>query len=79
MNLTLKQKAFVQTVAMVFGSIVCAAVINFIISNVSTEVILNAFAIGFLSIAVYTFYSIALSRLEYNESLKELKKTFEEK
>ena len=79
MNLTLKQKALVQTVAMIVGSIFCASVLSFIVANVSTQVILNALAIGFLFFAIHTFYSIALSRLEYNESLKELKKTFEEK
>lgn len=79
MNLTLKQKALAQTVAMIGGAILIASAISFILNNVSTQTILDAVAYAGLAWVVYIFYSITLARLEYNESLKELKKTFEEK
>ena len=79
MNLTLKQKALAQTVAMIGGAILIASALSFILNNVSTQTILDAVAYAGLAWVVYIFYSITLARLEYNESLKELKKTFEEK
>ena len=79
MNLTLKQKALAQTVAMIGGAILIASAISFILNNVNTQTILDAVAYAGLAWVVYIFYSITLARLEYNESLKELKKTFEEK
>lgn len=77
MNLTLKQKALAQTVAMIAGAFLVAAVLNFIIANFGMQVIINAMALGVIAWSVYIFYSIVLTRLEYNESLKDLKKTFE--
>ena len=79
MNLTLKQKALAQTVAMIGGAILIASALSFILNNVDTQTILNAVAYAGLAWVVYIFYSITLARLEYKESLKELKKTFDEK
>jgi hypothetical protein len=74
MQLSLKQKALVQTIGMFALAIASAVVITFIMANVSTQILINAIGVGFFTWLAYLFYSITLSRLEYNESLKELEK-----
>jgi hypothetical protein len=78
MKLSLKQKALAQTIGMFALAGVAAVVITFIIANVSTAVLVNAIGVGSVvgSFAwlAYIFYSITLSRLEFNEKLKDLNK-----
>ena len=72
MQLSLKQKALAQTLGMFALAIVTAVVVTFIMANVSTQVLVNAICVGFFTWLAYLFYSITLSRLEYNEKLKEM-------
>ena len=74
MNLSLKQKALVQTVGLFALSIVGAVIVAFIIANFSTTVLINAFGVGFFAWFAYLFYSITLSRLEHQETLKNMNK-----
>jgi len=73
MKLSLKQKALVQTSGMFALAILVAIVGTFIVANVSTQLLINALCIGFFGYLAYLFYSITLSRLEYQEKLKEMK------
>ena len=72
MKLSLKQKALVQTIVLFAIAIVSGWVVAFILANVSTQVILNALAVGFIAWFGYLFYSLTLSRLEHQEALKEM-------
>jgi len=74
MQLSLKQKALVQTIGMFALAIVTAIAVTFILANVSAATIANAFMIGSFVFLAYVFYGITLSRLEYNEKLKEMAK-----
>jgi hypothetical protein len=51
-----------------------AAIVAFIIANFSAIVLFNALGLGLFAWFGYLFYSITLSRLEHQETLKELNK-----
>ncbi len=72
MKLSLKQKALAQTLGMFVLAIVGAVIVAFIVANVSTTVLINALGVGLFCYFAYLFYSITLSRLEYDEKLKEM-------
>jgi hypothetical protein len=74
MQLSLKQKALVHTLGMFALAIATSIVVAFIAANVSAATLSNAIAIGAIGFLAYMFYSITLSRLEYNEKLKEMTK-----
>jgi len=74
MQLSLKQKALLQTVGLFALSLAGAVLVAFIIANVSTVVILNVLGVAAFTWFGYLFYSITLSRLEHQETLKELNK-----
>jgi hypothetical protein len=72
MKLSLKQKALAHTLGMFALAIVASVAVTFILANVSTTVLVNALGIGLFAFFAYMFYGITLSRLEYNEKLKEM-------
>lgn len=72
MQLSLKQKALAQTLGLFALSIVGAVAVAFIIANFSAIVLFNALGVGLFAWFGYLFYSITLSRLEYNETLKKM-------
>jgi hypothetical protein len=72
MKLSLKQKALFQTIGLFGLAIPVAMIVTFIVTNVSTVVLLNALGVGFFVWFGYLFYSITLSRLEHQETLKKL-------
>jgi hypothetical protein len=74
MKLSLKQKALLQTVGLFVLSLAGAAIVAFIIANFSAIVLFNALGLGLFAWFGYLFYSITLSRLEHQETLKELNK-----
>lgn len=74
MKLSLKQKALLQTLGLFALAIVVGSMVSFILMNVSTQVVLNVIGVAFFGYMAYLFYSITLSRLEYQETLKELNK-----
>jgi hypothetical protein len=74
MKLSLKQKALLQTLGLFAIAIVSGTTVALILEYVSTKVILNAIGVGVISWFGYLFYSITLSRLEHEDSLKELYK-----
>ena len=74
MQLSLKQKALLQTVGLFALSLAGAAIVAFIIANVSAIVLFNALAIGLFAFLGRMFYNAILSNLEHQETLKELNK-----
>lgn len=72
MNLSIKQKALLQTIGLFAIAIITGSVVAFILANVSTQVVLNALGVGFIAWFGYLFYSLTLSRLEHQEKLKEM-------
>jgi len=74
MKLSLKQKALLQTTGMFAGAIIIAQTLAYIVYNVSTEVLANVAGAGAFIFFLYMFYQVTLSRLEYNEKLKEITK-----
>jgi len=77
MQFSLKQKALFQTVGLFALAIPVAIIATFIVSNVSTVVLLNALGVGLFVWFGYLFYNVTLSRLEHEETLKELNKKFD--
>jgi hypothetical protein len=77
MQLSLKQKALFQTIGLFALAIPVAIIVTYIVANVSTTVLLNAVGVGFFVWFGYLFYGITLSRLEHQETLKELNKKFD--
>jgi threonine/homoserine/homoserine lactone efflux protein len=74
MKLSLKQKALTQTLGMFVLAIVAGAIVSFILMTVSTKLLINLVGGACLVWFAYLFYSITLSRLEHQETLKELNK-----
>lgn len=73
MKLSLKQKALLVTLGILGCSFIGVGAIVFILETVSAEVIGKTFVLGFIGWMIYLLYSITLSRLEYEETLKKLK------
>ena len=70
--MTLKQKAMIQTLAIIAGIIAGSLLLNVILMYASIQAIqyvCGAILIGFL---VYGVYGVVLSRLEHDEKLEQL-------
>lgn len=70
--MTIKQKAMIQTLAILAGIIAGSLLLNVILMYASIQAIqyvCGAILIGFL---VYGVYGVVLSRLEYTEKLEQI-------
>lgn len=74
MQLSLKQKALLQTLGVFALAIAASVAVAFIISNFSAIVLFNALGVAAFTWFGYLFYSVTLSRLEHQETLKQLNK-----
>ena len=71
-KMTIKQKAMIQTLAILAGIIAGSLLLNVILMYASIQAIqyvCGAILIGFL---VYGVYGVVLSRLEYTEKLEQI-------
>ena len=71
-EMTIKQKAMIQTLAIIAGIIAGSLLLNVILMYASIQAIqyvCGAILIGFL---VYGVYGVVLSRLEHDEKLEQL-------
>lgn len=75
MKLSLKQKALLMTAGILSSIVIGSLVVTFILANVSAQTIINAFVLGCAVVLVWSIYGIVLSRLKYQEKLKELNRT----
>lgn len=70
--MTVKQKAMIQTFALIVGMLAGSILLNVILMYASVEMVkytLGAMLAGFL---VYGIYGVVLSRLEYDEKLEQI-------
>ena len=72
MTFSLKQKAMLITAGTISGIIAGCIAITFILANVSSAVIGDAFGVAVLAWFIWLFYSVTLSHLEYKESLNKI-------
>lgn len=79
MNLSLKQQAMLQVVNVLSIGLLAGIATTLVLNYFSIQTVLTGLAIMFTCYMVYLFYGITLAQLEYRESLKNLKKTVDEK
>jgi uncharacterized membrane protein YfcA len=74
MKLSLKQKALLITFGLLISMFLGSGIIVLIAEYLSAQTIGNILGFVFLSWIVWMMYSITLSRLEHEETLKNLSK-----
>ena len=72
--MNIKVKAGLIVAGMLGLAISAVVLIKLALTYISVELIPHIFMGAALSIAIYTLYSITLSRLEYNAKLEEIAK-----
>ena len=72
--MTLKQRAIAQTAAIVGAILVGSVAITLILEQFTREQIVFAFGAGSIALLIYSMYGVVLSRIEYQETLKEITK-----
>jgi hypothetical protein len=70
--MTLKQRAIIQTAGILTAIVAGSVAISLILKMLTTEQIVNGFALLSIGLLIYSMYSVVLSRLEYNETVKKL-------
>ena len=73
MKLSLKQKAFAQAVGLMVLSIFAGVAVTTILSKIPVEAVPYIAMAALLGIALNILYSLNLTRLEHQESLKKLR------
>ena len=74
MKLSLKQKALLETLFMASTALMGSVAVMFIVTYISVQALTNILGVALFVYLGYLFYSITLSRLEYDEKLKEMTK-----
>ena len=77
--MSIKLKALLQLFALIAAGIAGAEFVNFIVTYISRETIMTTIQYGILGGLLYLCYSLILTRLEYNEKLKEMKEDWNKK
>ena len=70
--MTVKQKAILQTAGILAVILASSVSISLVLNMLTPAQIINGFAILSIALLVYSMYGVVLSRLEYDEKLKEL-------
>ena len=70
--MNVKQKAILQTAGILAVILGGSVVTTLILQNLTAEQIVNGFAILSIALLVYSMYGVVLSRLQYEETLKNL-------
>ena len=73
--MTIRQKAVVQTLAIVAAILTGSIGITLILEQLTRDQILFALSAGSIGLLIYSMYGVVLSRLEYQDKLKEITKT----
>ena len=73
--MTIKQRAVLQTLAIVAAIITGSVGITLILEQLTRDQILFALSAGSIGLLIYSMYGVVLSRLEYQDKLKEITKT----
>jgi hypothetical protein len=70
--MTLKQKAIYQTIAITLSIVGGSLLVNLLLFYTPLIVVQYALSTILIGFMVYGVYGVVLSRLEYNEKLKEI-------
>jgi hypothetical protein len=70
--MTIKQKAILQTLAIVASILVSSVGVTLILEQLTREQIVFALGAGSIALLIYSMYGVVLSRLEYQETVKRL-------
>jgi hypothetical protein len=70
--MTLKQRAILQTATIIAAITAGSVAISLILAELTSEQIVNGFAILSIALLIYSMYGVVLSRLEYNDTVKRL-------
>ena len=70
--MTLKQRAIIQTAAIIAVIVTTSVGLTLILEQLTREQILFALSVGSIALLIYSMYGVVLSRLEYNETLNKL-------
>lgn len=73
MKLSLKQKAFIQAVGILIGAMVVGIVTTLVITKIPAEAYPYIGIAALLGVALNFIYSLNVSRLEHQESMKRLR------
>lgn len=70
--MTVKQRAILQTVGILAAILGGSVAVTLILETLTKDQIINGFAILSIALLVYSMYGVILSRLQYEETLKNL-------
>ena len=71
-KMTIKQKAIIQTIAILTGIVLGSVILNLILMYSSAQMILYVLGIAMIGLFVYATYGVVLARLEYNQKLEDV-------
>jgi hypothetical protein len=72
--MTLKQRAVVQTAAILAVIIGASVGLTALLNYLTAGQIINGLAFASIALLIYSMYGVVLSRLEYQDKLKEITK-----
>jgi hypothetical protein len=70
--MTLKQRAIIQTAAIIAVIVTTSVGMTLILEQLTREQILFALSAGSIALLIYSMYGVVLSRLEYNDAVNKL-------
>ena len=70
--MTVKQRAIIQTIGILAAILGGSVATTLILQTLTTEQIVNGFAVLSIALLIYSMYGVILSRLQYEETLKNL-------
>jgi len=72
--MTLKQRAVVQTAAILAVIVGASLGVTALLNYLTAGQIINGLAFASIALLIYSMYGVVLSRLEYQDKLKEITK-----
>jgi hypothetical protein len=72
--MTVKQRAALQTLGIIAFTVVVSVATSLILKEFTAQEIVTGLSIVSVLLLIYSMYGVVLSRLEYQETLKEITK-----
>jgi uncharacterized membrane protein len=72
--MTVKQRAALQTLGIIAFTVVVSVATSLILKEFTAQEIVTGLSIASVLLLIYSMYGVVLSRLEYQETLKEITK-----
>jgi hypothetical protein len=72
--MTLKQRAVLQTAGILAVIVGASVALTALLNYLTAGQIINGLAFASIALLIYSMYGVVLSRLEYDEKLKEITK-----